>query len=75
MSTATLHPSHVAQKARAAERATARAEDLAFMAEHGETLPGAARRLGITPGAVENFCYRTGERATLHRLIKNGAYL
>lgn len=38
----------------------ARAEDIRWLAETGESLTGAARRLGITPTGLEKYCQRHG---------------
>lgn len=46
----------------------ARLEDLTFMIDNGESLQGAARRLGIKPKSLERWCELRGlnaEAATL----------
>ena len=45
---------HAAQDA----RNRARIEDLAWMAAHGETVDGAADRLGINRKSLEKWCHR-----------------
>lgn len=45
-----------------------RLEDLEWMAETGECLTGAARRLQLTPAGVEKFCQRQG-RLDLFRTL------
>lgn len=47
---------------------TTRLEDLTFMADTGEHATGAARRLGITPEALEKWCARNGH-TDLHRTL------
>jgi hypothetical protein len=47
----------------------ARREDLAFMAEMGECLTGAAKRLGITPGTLEDWCRKHDAREILALLL------
>ena len=46
----------------------ARAEDLAWMVETGETLTGAAKRLGISTATLEKWCQRHGHHDLLHKL-------
>src|SRR5689334_8999434 len=41
-------------------RRAARIEDLAWMAETGETVPGAAARLHVHPQTVRDYLYRVG---------------
>ena len=43
------------QSERAERRRLERLEDLAWMVETGETVEGAARRLGLSPNALEKF--------------------
>lgn len=50
---------------------TARAEDLAWMAETGETIPGAAHRLGISTDALEKWCDHNGHRDLFRQLQRN----
>ena len=45
-----------AQQAAADKRRAERLEDLAWMVETGETVEGAARRLGLTPNALDKWC-------------------
>ena len=47
-----------ARLARVAAANAARSEDLAFMAEAGETQEGAARRLGLNTRGLERWCNR-----------------
>ncbi len=49
----------------------ARAEDLAFMAATGETVEGAARRLGITRTALEHWCDNHDLRHLYRDLARN----
>lgn len=42
--------------------AQARAEDIRFLAETGECLTGAARRLGLTNSGLEEWCKDNGLR-------------
>ena len=46
----------------------ARAEDVRWLAETGECLTGAARRLGTTVDALEKWCALHGLRDELNRL-------
>lgn len=46
----------------------ARAEDIAWMADTGESATGAARRLGISRGALEKFCRTHGLRTYYYRM-------
>lgn len=46
----------------------ARAEDLRWLAETGESLSGAAARLGISPDGIEKWCAAHGLRAELEAL-------
>lgn len=46
----------------------ARAENLRFMADTGENLTGAARRLGISTDGVEKWATKHGMRAELEVL-------
>jgi hypothetical protein len=48
-----------------------RLEDLEWMAETGETVPGAALRLHVHPQTVRDFLYRAGRRDLLARLLAN----
>lgn len=48
--------------------AQARAEDICWLAETGECLTGAARRLGTTVDALEKWCTLHGLRDELNRL-------
>lgn len=50
---------------------TARAEDLRWFAETGETLAGAAERLGLTTDGIEKWCGNHGARDVLERLRAN----
>lgn len=43
-----------------AQRNAARAEDVLWMVETGENLTGAAKRLGIKPTALDQWCRRHG---------------
>ena len=52
---ATLEAYRQAQIAKAEQRRQERFEDLAWMVETGETIEGAARRLGLSPNALEKF--------------------
>lgn len=52
-------------------RTRAAIEDAAFMAHTGETLPGAAKRLGITAPGLERMLHRHGQHATASRLRNN----
>lgn len=69
---------HVARKAKEhAERAAAKAariEDLTFMAEHGESLVGAAARLDLTRSALEHFLNRNGLPDLLEALTANNPH-
>lgn len=47
-------------------------EDLAWMAETGETLDGAAKRLQRKPGSIERHLERIGRRDLYARLVTNG---
>jgi hypothetical protein len=49
----------------------ARHEDLEFMADTGETIDGAAHRLGVTESAIEWWCHRNGRRDLWRRLTAN----
>lgn len=52
----------------AARRAAERTEDLLWMIETGESMVGAAARLGISPNSLQRWCHRRGlheEAATL----------
>ena len=51
------------------QKAPLHIEDIEWMAETGECLTGAARRLGVQPKSVERFLYRNG-RMDLHRVLK-----
>ena len=44
--------------AKAAARRAARLEDVQWMAETGESLSGAARRLGLAPDVLDRWLYR-----------------
>lgn len=65
MSIATAQAGRIRDMQRQAEE---RAEDLAWMAETGETLTGAAKRLGIGLNALEKWCRTHGEMAVYRRL-------
>lgn len=47
----------------------ARREDIRWMAETGESLTGAAQRLGLTHTALDKFCRRQGLYDELHRML------
>lgn len=47
-----------ASAATARRRASARIEDLEFMAAHGEHFDNAARRVGLTPNSLERWLFR-----------------
>lgn len=55
-------------------QAAAAVEDIRWMADHGESIEGVARRLSavrgrrVTRDAVERFLHRQGARVLLHRL-------
>jgi transcriptional regulator with GAF, ATPase, and Fis domain len=51
------------------EKAT-RIESLEWMAEHGETVEGAARRLGLKPDTLEHWA-RNNVPATYQRMVRN----
>jgi len=51
------------------EQARQRIEDLEWMAAHGESLNGAARRLGLSVGGVESFCVKH-KRVDLSRTLR-----
>jgi hypothetical protein len=53
----------VPRREREQQATTARLEDLHFMAEHGESLIGAAHRLGISERALEMWLKRQGAEA------------
>lgn len=62
---------HAENLARAAARRDNRIEDLRFMADHGESLIGAAERLEIRPTSLEKFLQRNDEAHLLGRLLRN----
>lgn len=51
--------------------ADARAEDLAWMAETGETVTGAAKRLGISKETLEKWCARHGHLDLFRALARH----
>ncbi|WP_067428468.1 hypothetical protein [Nocardioides jensenii] len=51
-----------------------RVEDLRWMAEHGEGLHGAARRIGMKWKSVEQLLRRANERDLLTTLIRNNPH-
>jgi hypothetical protein len=53
------------------QSAEARAEDLAWMADTGETVTGAAKRLGISVETLEKWCARHGQMAVYRRLASH----
>lgn len=54
-----MPPNHApAMHAANKSQTQARAEDLAWMAAHGETVNGAADRLGINRKSLEKWCHR-----------------
>lgn len=52
-------------------RVAARAEDLQWMADTGETPTGAAARLGLTVDGLEKWCKNHGLHQVLDRLRTN----
>jgi len=54
-----------------AARRAARIEDLEFMAETGETVPGAAARIHLHPHTLRDFLRRAGRRDLFARLLAN----
>jgi hypothetical protein len=52
-----------------------RAENIRWFTETGESLSGAARRLGISTDGVEKWCQLHGMRAELERLRAREPYL
>lgn len=53
----------------------ARAEDIRFLAETGECLTGAARRMGLTVDALEKWAQLHGLRDELNRLRSREPYV
>ena len=54
------------------DRIAARVEDIRWLADTGETLTGAAARLGISADAIEKFCGKHDLRPELERLRGSG---
>lgn len=52
-------------------RTRARAEDLAWLAQTGETLEGAATRLETTVTAIEAWCRKNSRTDLFHALTAN----
>ncbi|MGH9088812.1 MAG: hypothetical protein ACRDYZ_12015 [Acidimicrobiales bacterium] len=46
-----------------------RLEDLAWMADAGETLTGAAKRLGVKRESLDTWCRRNGQLPLLDRMV------
>ncbi|MGC0143181.1 hypothetical protein [Pseudactinotalea sp. Z1732] len=55
----------------ATPRTRAAIEDAAFMAHTGETLPGAAKRLGLSVNGLKRMLHRHGQHRIASRLRTN----
>jgi len=64
------HRSGCVRRARRAETASARTEDIRWLVETGESATGAAQRLGLTRDGLEAFCRRNGLRDELRTLLE-----